>query len=535
MQPFIWDDRNYRLIEEGEKYDEKIFTVVRKLFVRYNVYTADATEEIRDAFGDYGDVESFEILKQKASPQIGMNVNEEGVAHEAYVTFKQSLDAYKTVMSRFVRGNLIYLVPADTWHQPDYKDSVQLMGYIRSTHKCDNAIADMACSFEELSLRGDEMLCDQTVIEFELELKPGVTLAEMRRNLLCLMPKANHLKLTLCDGFGSDADADCVDECNFHRRVLEVIGMIAATGPKLEEMTIGGFGQITENMLKCLAPALQPLNALAIYTDGFNVLFLLHTFCPNLVTFEMLSEIPQDDGDDTPIQSWPTLTELVLCSDKFNAEIDTQNSMRLCRFLSLNPQLRTLDVNFVLAVDNSLLKVIADSIRELKTLAFNQAAFGDVDVYNHLGRLEHLESIRITTNIFKTCHFGSLFACVERFSKMKRLKMATLQQNFTPNNTDPIFLDYFPITHHYNCVCHDRYSQVLTFADRTDSISVPKDKRTLAILIGVARELKIADDTLDARISTLFAETKMFYPNVHKTTIIQEDDRSVFLYVASML
>lgn len=37
MKLFIWDDRNYQLIEEGDDYDEKNYTVVRKLFVRYNV------------------------------------------------------------------------------------------------------------------------------------------------------------------------------------------------------------------------------------------------------------------------------------------------------------------------------------------------------------------------------------------------------------------------------------------------------------------------------------------------------------------
>lgn len=37
MKLFIWDDRNYRLIEEGDKYDEKNFCIVRKLFVRYKV------------------------------------------------------------------------------------------------------------------------------------------------------------------------------------------------------------------------------------------------------------------------------------------------------------------------------------------------------------------------------------------------------------------------------------------------------------------------------------------------------------------
>lgn len=37
MKLFIWDDRNYRLIEEGDKYDDENFTVVRKLFVNYHV------------------------------------------------------------------------------------------------------------------------------------------------------------------------------------------------------------------------------------------------------------------------------------------------------------------------------------------------------------------------------------------------------------------------------------------------------------------------------------------------------------------
>lgn len=37
MKLFIWDDRNYKLIEDGEEYDDKKFTIIRKLFVQYKV------------------------------------------------------------------------------------------------------------------------------------------------------------------------------------------------------------------------------------------------------------------------------------------------------------------------------------------------------------------------------------------------------------------------------------------------------------------------------------------------------------------
>ncbi|XP_055326072.1 uncharacterized protein LOC129579912 [Sitodiplosis mosellana] len=432
------------------------------------------------------------------------------------------------------RKNLTHLVPADTWHQPEYTNKSETRkAYIECNHKCDKPIADMTCAIDELSLRGTEVMCEHTVIDVDLELKAGTTLGKVRRDLLNIKPFVGHLKLRMCYGFKTAADEDGVGKGDFQRRLMEIVGMNAA-GPKLQELTIRGIGGVSKALLNSLAPTLKPLKTLTIDTDCCHILYLMHTFCPNLVTFHLLGREWQEDAENINIQSWPTLTRLVLKGVPLNVDSDTDDGKRFRRFIKLNPQLDSLEVDFM--VDNSLLKVIAKGLRDLKLLTIGRDTFEGIGaIFNHLVRLKRLQTIMVTTWIFKTCHFKSLLACVECFSKMKRLELSTLQQTYSREEKKVVVIEDFPVTYHSNCNCHGQDSRVLTFGDHTDPITLPKNKRTLTILISVAGDLKSADDTLEARIFTMFKAAKKFYPNVHKSTVIQEDERFVFLHVASTL
>lgn len=493
--------------------------------------TSDAAGEIRGAFQCFGDVESVEIIKQVTLRHISANGNKAIAAHEAYVLFKQSFDAYKALKSMFVPKNLMHQVPADTWHQPEYKDiSKKPQIHMECNHRCDKEMSKLTCALDELSLRGNEVLCDHTVTEFELELTYGTTLAEVHRTLLNIKPHIGHLKVSLCHGFDRNVEADCVETCDFQRRLMEIIGMNAA-GPKLQEMTITGIGGISKMMLDSLAPALKQLEILTIRTNRCNILYLMQTFCPKLEAFHLIGREWDGDGNDAIIQTWPTLTRLVLKSISLDTESDTDSGKRLRRFFVLNPQLDTLELDFM--VDNSLLKVIAKGMRELKTLTIDRYVFDGMGaIFNHLVRLKRLESIMVTTCIFKTVHFKSLLACVECFSKMKRLELSTMMQNYVRDDSGNVIMEEFPVKYHHNCSCHD--NRTLTFGDRTDPINLPKNKRTLAILVSVARHIKSTDNTLEARILNMFKGAKKFYPDVHKTIVIPEEDRFVFLHVASM-
>lgn len=477
-------------------------------------------------------MESVEILNQVKLRHIFANGNKAITAHEAYVQFKQSIDAYTALKSQIVPKNLIHQVPADTWHQPEYKDiSTKPQINIECNHRCDKTMAKLSCAFDELSLRGNEVLCDHTVTEFELELSYGTTLAEVHRTLVYIKPYIGNLKVSLCRGFDQNVEADCVETGDFQRRLMEIIGMNAA-GPKLQEMTITGIGGISKVMLESLAPALKRLETLTIRTNRCNILYLMQTFCPKLEAFHLIGREWEGDGDDSIIQTWPTLTRLVLRSISLDTESDTDSGKRLRRFFVLNPQLDTLELDFL--VDNSLLKVIAKGMRELKTLTINRDTFDGMGaIFNHLVRLKRLETIMVTTCIFKTSHFKSLLACVECFSKMKRLELSTMLQNYVRDDSGSVIMEDFPVTYHHNCSCHD--SRTLSFGDRTDSINLPKDKRTLCILVSVARNIKSTDNTLEARIFNMFKGAKKFYPDVHKTIIIPDEDRFVFLHVASTL
>lgn len=499
--------------------------------------TADPIGEIRGVFERFGDVESVEMVKPGVSSHIGGHGNKATVEFEAYVQFKQSIDAYKTIKNELFPKNLTHLVPADTWHQPEYNAQhnrlkPKLIFECKHT-KCDKPIAELECALDELSLCGADMMCEHASIKYELDLESGTTLDEVRRKLLYVKPFLGDLTLTLCSGFDTEFDEDSIEKGNFQRRLIEIIGTNAA-GPKLREMSINEIGGISKMMLDHLAPALKRLTTLTIDTDYCNILYLMHFYCPNLVTFNLLGKQWQGDGDDANIQTWPTLTRLVLRGISLDVNSDTDEGKRLRRFIKVNPQLNSLEIDFM--VDNTLLKVICKGLRDLKLLTIDRNTFDGVGgIFNHLARLKRLQTVMISTWLFKTSHFKSLLSCIECFSKMKRLELSTMLQTYVHDEKKVIFIQKFPVTYHHDCNCHGQDSRFLTFGDHTDPIPLPKDKQSTVIVVAVARDLKLADHTLEARINTMFRATKKFYPNVQKTIVIPEDKRFVFLHVASTL
>lgn len=505
--------------------------------MHFQVFTADATAEIRAVLEQFGDVESIEILQRESTFMIqrkkGFKRRKAAIMYSAYVQFKQSEDAYKAINSPISLKNLVRLLPADTWHQPEYKECIEKPNaYYKCNHICNKSAEELTCTLDELLVCESEELCEHA-IDYHLELLPGTTLNMVRRNLRCIKPYIGHLRVTLFEGFENESPEDCVQKYNFQRRLMEIIGMNAA-GPKLHEMTITGITGITKIMLDFLAPALKPLTALTIKTGHCNILYFVQHFCPKLTSFHFIGSTWEGDVKDVRIHSWPTLNRLALRCAPFKTKSDSDDGKRIRLLMTSNPQIETLEMDF--EIDNSLLNVISKGIHNLRSLTINRKSFdNNPSIFKSLIRLKRLESFMVTTWIFKTCHFKSLVGCVECFSNNKRLKIATMVQTYVRGGVKTIDLDEFPVIYHQNCICHGPDHRLLTFAGHTDAIILPKHKRTLALLILVARDLKTTDNTLEARIFTMFKGTKNFYPDVHKTTIIEEDDRFVFLHVASTL
>lgn len=487
-------------------------------------------EEILYAFESFGKVDSVEILNDKSSIYFKAD-DEIPVTHEAYVMFKNSVDAYTTLKSRIFPKNLVLLVPADTWRQPDYKlsDEKPFKGVIKCDHRCE--MESFTREFEGMTLHREESLCEHTVTNFELELKEGTTLNEIRKILRCVMTTVGHLELKFFVEFDSHEDKDCIGRADFQRRVIEVIGKYGV-GPKLEALTIVGLAGFSMTMLQCLSSVLKPLTELNIFARYCNILYVLPLFCPKLETLILSGMEWEGIGATETIQSWPTLEFLVFKGLTLDNDSDSDSGKRFRRFISLNPQLTTMDLDVI--VDNSLLKSIGKSMRNLHTLTFTRESFDNVGgMIDQLVRLKHLEAILVSTLVFKTNHFKSLISCVECLSKKKRLRMSTLIQNYVLNEDEPMSLDCsVPVKYHNNCNCHGD-NRVITFAETGDSVDLPKNKSVIAIMVCVSHHLKQADKTLESRISTMFKGTTKFYPNVLKTTTIEEEDRLIFVQIAS--
>lgn len=212
---------------------------------------------------------------------------------------------------------------------------------------------------------------------------------------------------------------------------------------------------------------------------------------------------------------------------------DPDDERKFRKFISMNQQLDTLDLGTI--VDNSLLKTVAKNIRNIKHLTVKRFDFDASDgMIDQLVRMKHLATIFIPTYTFKTNNFKSLLSCVESFSKMKRLKMSTLLQNYVLTDEDPFTnVEDFPIQYHSDCNCHGPNSRAFTFDEKNKGVDLPKNKAIVAIMVGVSRDLIAADKTLHSRLLTMFKATNKFFPNVLKSIVIEQPHRLVYTHIGS--
>lgn len=477
----------------------------------------------------FGDVENVEIVNDK--PNSTINAKKMDVTHEAYVIFVHSSDAYKALKSNIWPTNISNLVPADTWHQPDFKDNDHkpIRGIIECNHRC--GMDAITVAVNDLSIDSEKSTCEHTATQFVMDLKRGAKLRDIRKILRSVRSSTDHLTLRVHNGFEDDALEDCIDLGSFQKRVLEIIGLNGA-GPKLNELTIEGIGSISHAMLECIAPLLKPLETLNIDCIFCNCLYILPKFCPNVVDMNLSGQFWKGDGGDTVLQTWPSLESLTIRADLCDVVGDSDSETRLRRFIAINQQLETLELGIV--TDNALLKAVAKNIRNLKNLTIKRVSFdGSGGMIDSLVRLKHLASIFVPTIIFKTSDFKTLLSCVECFSKMKRLKMSTLLQNYVLNEDDSLAsVDDFPIQFHDDCSCHGPNSRAFTFNDKNKGVDLPKKKAILAIMVGVSPHLKANDKTLESRILNMFKGTTKFYPNVLKSCVIEEPDRLIYTHIS---
>ncbi|XP_031619112.1 uncharacterized protein LOC116338162 [Contarinia nasturtii] len=526
MKLFIWDDYEWRLIEDSDEYDKKKFSIVRTLFVQWPKENGSeaCNDDIRKYFELYGNVELVETVNGQSvdeSASITPNI------HEAYVTYVRSSDAFMAFSKNRVNSNAIKVLPADTWHQAGFelKDFGASTFVSDTTHHCNDPKWPKhevrAIDLDELSNLSDHF-CEHTELTLRIPFE--------KRNLKIIRKTVRPLKLQLrkltLDFDFIEKDINCLSFDEYIKRVVEIL--CSSVGDKFCSLSINGPALTTE-MLDNFTPMLRRLTELSATFQSTKVsIYDLRDYCPSLE--DLLIFAKSWERSVTDIRHWPSLTVLAILGEmKFQQ--NSEDGRRFGRFIELNPQIETLEITVV--IDIHMCKLITEKLPKLKIFTFVRETYTDIDlVLDMLGHLKQLEMIKMSILNVKKGELWAMVKCAEKLRKME-LKTGVLFQNYDPDSVIAEQYDRL-ITHavklHDDCECHES-KRVVEFSDTVGDITIPHDGPMFIAIVNSVNFNETGDEELFGKIFHTAQATEQFYPNSFQPIIAECDDTFTYIFI----
>lgn len=485
------------------------------------------SDVIRQEFAKYGEIKSIEMVMHPVELQ------DEAAAEicEAYVTFVKSKSAHQAFMAYRKHGKFpketITILPADSWRQEEQNNTG--LGYQTKTEEETVALNEMLV---DLSMKNEEpidlkkkLLVD---IDADISLKKWHSIARSLKHELEFILLKLSSKSTEAN---KNPNRLTIDE--YEKRVVQVIAN-NSVGEKFKAMSIVTNSTISIEMLRCMAPLLQPLRSLIIDSPlNSHMIYTLPKFCPQLRMLRPFGIWDGIYGDELPV-NWPSLGILVFMNRFIDVKSFTENGKKFRRFIDLNPQLNMLLLHTI--IDIELLKAIVNNLVNIRALSFRRLNYFKFTlILEHLTRMEALNLISIQFHIAEKVDLEKIIIIADRLGQMKDIRLVTLAQNYMPNTEQKeefAMLNLFPVTEHQNCDCHRHDKRILSFNGILPDLEVPDDVPILVVIINTNNPIKSQDKLLDSDILNTLEETKKSFPNVIRFEVLKKENQSIYIHVA---
>ncbi|XP_031618987.1 uncharacterized protein LOC116338069 [Contarinia nasturtii] len=372
MSLFVWNDKSWMFVENPLEYDMRNFVIVRKLFIKWKKSNDKpfSTDEIKRGLRLFGPIESIQIL------------NELKTSLEVYVLYEKCQSAFEAFYANrsgiLSTPNLLQIVPADTWHQPD-------------SHSIWNTIDPEKCSI--LNLNDDCLLHICTFLDFDTLIKMAyvctrfknlldefyfpkrkihsilvfhASLNSIRLAMKCIGPHLEHLTLRYSN--------HCVKTKNYLQSEHEeraTYKILQYCGENLKKLSIHKpeGRKPLDKLCDLLMPALRKIVCLEWNTDfDCSTIEKLHELSPHLETLILKKRTFSCECKHiTSHLHWPTLKSLSTFQHMFALNTPCQQYFE--RFIYLNPQLKRLKLT---NVNGELFNVITEHCENLEYLEMLQ-------------------------------------------------------------------------------------------------------------------------------------------------------------------
>lgn len=461
---------------------------------------------------------------------------------EVYVSFVKSKSAYQAFMAHRKHQKFppeaVIVLPADSWRQSDdqvknKENDIQAKNNESDLDEKDANISEMTDQVSELSVR-EKGPSKENFRQLHVDMGLKIPLEHWRGTVRKVKNELEYILLKF-PGNVSNADnrPNCLSNVEYEKRLVQTIST-NCVGENFQALTILAPNYISKEMLHWMAPALKALRTLIIVNQlNSHIFYALPKFCP-LVHMLRLTGLWDGDSKDEDVQKWPSLKILIFTHRFLNLKSDTDDGSKFRRFIELNPQLDILLLDGL--IDDDLVRAIADNLLDLKVLKFSRINYDDFDtVLDNLIKINTLRSLSMTIDCAVQKDLITISQAADKLRQIKDLKLITLIQNYEPNvevKEEFNHLTGFPVTEHRDCNCCNK-KRVLNFNGVIPDVDVPEDLPVLVVAINTNSLSKTLDKSLEKDIFGLFDDMKLFFPNVIRMQILNDNEHTVFVCVFS--
>lgn len=448
------------------------------IFVYFQNEKPFSVDEISRELRLFGPIESIQIIKK-----LETNV-------EVYVLYDRCQNAFDVFHANrngiLHIPNLLQIVPADTWHQPD-------------SHTLWNTINPEKCSI--LHLNDDCLLHIFTFLDFDTLVKLAFVCTRFK-NVLdeFYFPKRKTLSIHV---FHSSLNAirlamKCIGPyverlcLRYNKHGVNAINYLQSEheeratykilqycGKKLKKLSIHKpeGRKLSDKLYNLLAPTMTNLTYLEWYTEfDCSTIETFHELCPHLETLILKKRtFSCNCAHNAANLHWPTLISLETFQQMFALNIPCQRHFE--RLVYSNPQLKRLKFT---NMNVALFNVVTEHSKSLEYLEILQNS-GNFDFFNHIHLLRNLQQLKVFVLRVKwTVFLANVESQIKSLSQVKQLELVVLLRNYTW----PVWpFENFPYIHHNSKIIIDDKKLTLKIGENVACINYSKGETTLVNVI----------------------------------------------------
>lgn len=435
-------------------------------------------------------------------------------------------------------SNVFYVVPANTWHQPNsiaLRDSVD-------PKKCfifklnDDCLLELFKYFDLVTLVKLSNVCTrfQNLLDthFFSKIKIYTTyiyhasVSILRQTMKCIGPYLVHLYLHY-QKYGDDPENYLHDE-HLERTTYKILQYITSN---LAKLTIRKtFGQKPSNrLMELFIPAFRQITFLEWDAEfDCDTIERLRNSCPHLeiIVLKKRNFSCQNSHDATALH-WPSLKSFEIF--QYMAELTSSCQRFFERFIQDNPQLKRLKLN---NVNYNLFEIVTQSSQNLEHLEMLQ----DFDLCNIHSKktlilLNNLINLKILIIRVKSIEFlPDVVNQIRTLSQINRLELIVLVHNYFP----PIRpQEYFPLAHRWSEITIYGSDVQLQIGDNSANLKFYAGKTTLMNIFNTNNPRKSSYKRLNRDIRRVFDESNILFPIVSESFSFKNFDCRQFIHVNS--